>query len=132
MRRLRSVWAVMCVAGVASPWPIAGAEFAPGGTGSSATAPPRAGAVDVGAPGAARRRLFSDPAQAMPDVYMSESVVELDEGKSATYTVQLTHAPGMREDGTVSGLLLPQPTGALGCLPVRCVLMRVCGCLSCV
>ena len=57
-------------------------------------------------PGAGRRQLFSTPAQPLPDVYVSKSVVDLDEGKSTTYTIQLTHAPGMREDGTVRALYL--------------------------
>ena len=50
--------------------------------------------------------LFSSPGAELPDVYLSESVIFLDEtSKSSnnkkTYTVVLTHPPGMREDETV-------------------------------
>lgn len=49
----------------------------------------------------ARRQLFSNPTGPMADVHISESIVFLGEGASSHYTVQLTHAPGMREDETV-------------------------------
>ena len=52
-------------------------------------------------PRTARRQMFSVPSAALPDVYVSESAVQLVEGQSTTYTVVLTHPPGMREDPTV-------------------------------
>jgi len=49
-----------------------------------------------------REMLFSSPGAELPDVYLSESVIFLDECAGAsctnkkTYTVVLTHPPGMR------------------------------------
>jgi hypothetical protein len=55
--------------------------------------------------GSGRSMLFSTPGVELPDVYLSESVVFLEEdpskSNSKTYTVVLTHPPGMREDETV-------------------------------
>ena len=54
-----------------------------------------------------REMLFSSPGAELPDVYLSESVIFLDECAGAsctnkkTYTVVLTHPPGMREDETI-------------------------------
>ncbi len=45
--------------------------------------------------------LFSDPASALPDVFISTSVRHITEGESFAYTVVLTHPPGMREDETI-------------------------------
>ena len=44
---------------------------------------------------------FSSPTSELPDVVLSESYVAKAEGTSFSYTVRLTHAPGMREDGTI-------------------------------
>jgi hypothetical protein len=57
-------------------------------------------------PFTARDMLFSNPGAELPDVYLSESVVFVSEDNSGTenqqtYTVVLTHPPGMREDETV-------------------------------
>lgn len=55
-----------------------------------------------------RDMLFSNPGAELPDVYLSESVVFVEESTAnppsnqQTYTVVLTHPPGMREDETVS------------------------------
>jgi hypothetical protein len=55
--------------------------------------------------GSGRSMLFSTPGVELPDVYLSESVVFLEEdpskSNSKTYTVVLTHPPGMREDETI-------------------------------
>ena len=45
--------------------------------------------------------LFSSPGAELPDVYLSESVIFLNEAASETYSIVLTHPPGMREDETV-------------------------------
>ena len=57
-------------------------------------------------PSTGRDMLFSTPGAELPDVYLSESVIFLDESSKSTnnkktYTVVLTHPPGMREDETV-------------------------------
>jgi hypothetical protein len=72
----------------------------------------RAGCVlaDLNAdPTTARDMLFSNPGAELPDVYLSESVVFVEESDAGTtneqtYTVVLTHPPGMREDETVRSL----------------------------
>jgi len=51
--------------------------------------------------GTGRDLLFSDPTADLPDVRISESVKYVNEGSSFYYTVELTHAPGMREDQTI-------------------------------
>jgi len=51
--------------------------------------------------GTGRDLLFSDPSTDLPDVKISESVKYVNEGSSFYYTVELTHAPGMREDQTI-------------------------------
>eukprot|EP01052_Picozoa_sp_SAG31_P009701 SAG31_NODE_515_length_14710_cov_6.289097_11_plen_369_part_00 len=51
--------------------------------------------------GTGREMLWSDPAADLPDVLLSTSVEYLTEGSDFTYTVVLTHQPGMREDQTV-------------------------------
>lgn len=61
----------------------------------------------------ARNMLFSNPGAELPDVYLSESVVFVEESdagttNSQTYTVVLTHPPGMREDETVRSLRVSQ------------------------
>ena len=48
-----------------------------------------------------RDMLWSDPTADLPDVLLSESIVYATEGDAFTYTVVLTHAPGMREDQTI-------------------------------
>ena len=48
-----------------------------------------------------RTQLFSDAGGPLPDVVMSESFLTVAEGDTVTYTVALTHAPGMREDETI-------------------------------
>ena len=48
-----------------------------------------------------RDLLFTDPTVALPDVYISQSVMYLTEGETFGYTVKLTHQPGVREDETV-------------------------------
>ena len=45
--------------------------------------------------------LFSSPGAELPDVYLSESVIFLNEAATETYSIVLTHPPGMREDETV-------------------------------
>ena len=45
-----------------------------------------------------RDLLFTDPTVALPDVYISQSVMYLTEGETFGYTVKLTHQPGVRED----------------------------------
>jgi hypothetical protein len=66
--------------------------------------------ADLGAEGSTSRdMLFSNPGAELPDVYLSESVVFVEEkcdGNVCTdnqkaYTIVLTHPPGMREDETV-------------------------------
>jgi hypothetical protein len=57
-------------------------------------------------PTTARDMLFSNPGAELPDVYLSESVVFVEESDAGTtneqtYTVVLTHPPGMREDETI-------------------------------
>ena len=54
-----------------------------------------------GCVGTGRDLLFSDPSTDLPDVKISESVKYVNEGSSFYYTVELTHAPGMREDQTI-------------------------------
>ena len=49
----------------------------------------------------ARRKLYASPKAELPDVYLSKSVIFGTEGDSVTYTVVLTHQPGMKEDETV-------------------------------
>ena len=44
---------------------------------------------------------FSSPTASLPDVVISESFLSKSEGETFTYTVQLTHPPGEREDGTI-------------------------------
>lgn len=51
--------------------------------------------------GTGRDLLFSDPASALPDVFISTSVQHITEGEAFAYTVVLTHPPGMREDETI-------------------------------
>ena len=58
-------------------------------------------AQDAAEEASVRRQLFSNPTAPMADVLVSESVIFLSEGQAAEYTIQLTHAPGMREDETV-------------------------------
>ena len=60
-----------------------------------------AAAAETAADGTGRDMLFTNPVAELPDVYISESVLFLEEGVSAFYTVQLTHQPGVREDETV-------------------------------
>ena len=48
-----------------------------------------------------RELLFSSPTAALPDVLISESHKAVVEGGVFSYTVVLTHAPGMREDNTI-------------------------------
>ena len=60
-------------------------------------------------PSTSREMLFSNPGAELPDVYLSESVVFVEESTAGTaneqtYTVVLTHPPGMREDETVCSL----------------------------
>ena len=59
-----------------------------------------AGAQDLGT---GRDMLFSNPGAELPDVYVSESVLFVQESAedATTYTVVLTHPPGMREDETI-------------------------------
>ena len=59
-----------------------------------------AGAQDLGT---GRDMLFSNPGAELPDVYVSESVLFVQESadEATTYTVVLTHPPGMREDETI-------------------------------
>jgi hypothetical protein len=64
-------------------------------------------AVSDPALGGARRQLFSDPSKALPDVWVSETTVSVAEGGGKNYTLELTHPPGMREDGTVRDKALP-------------------------
>jgi hypothetical protein len=58
-------------------------------------------ALSVRAQDSGRDLLFSDPTANLPDVKISESVKYVNEGSSFYYTVELTHAPGMREDQTI-------------------------------
>ena len=53
--------------------------------------------------GTGRDLLFSNPGAELPDVYISESVIFTQESaiEAETYTVVLTHPPGMREDETI-------------------------------
>jgi hypothetical protein len=44
---------------------------------------------------------FSSPTVSLPDVVISDSFVAKSEGDSFTYTVVLSHPPGMREDETI-------------------------------
>ena len=55
----------------------------------------------AGEGGTGREMLFSSPGAELPDVYLSESVIFLNEAASDTYSIVLTHPPGMREDETV-------------------------------
>jgi hypothetical protein len=48
-----------------------------------------------------RDLLFHDAAAVLPDVIISDSVKHVKEGDAFSYTVQLSHAPGMREDATI-------------------------------
>ena len=65
--------------------------------------------TDLASESTGRDMLFSNPGAELPDVYLSESVVFVEESDATTsnqetYTVVLTHPPGMREDETVSTL----------------------------
>jgi hypothetical protein len=73
-------------------------------------------AIGLAGAGTGQQMLFSTPGAELPDVYLSKSVAFLEECKlgntgactnnapdqsDTTYTVVLTHPPGMREDETV-------------------------------
>jgi hypothetical protein len=58
-------------------------------------------AQDLGDASTGREMLFSSPGAELPDVYLSESVIFLNEAASETYSIVLTHPPGMREDETI-------------------------------
>lgn len=70
-------------------------------TASMILAAAQAAAAQAGAEDTGRDLLFTDPTAALPDVYISQSVMYLTEGETFGYTVELTHQPGVREDETV-------------------------------
>lgn len=65
-------------------------------------AKPQLGAAQSdGGAGGGRELLFTDPTALLPDVYISKTLHLGTEGDTFSYTVVLTHAPGVREDETI-------------------------------